>query len=194
MSNTPFGWGDRQNAISEKDLQLGAAAANKFSSNKGATMANNAYDAMSTNDGSNQPVTYKTSDEVRAFYLSKIEGEHPPSFVPQSQQQQTSQSTVTTPFGWEERQKARNIEAAQMGVFSSAPRQPATQSLSFPSKIDDTNHASTSAEAALVNVATHALDTMAATLEQHPTILSPHDRAAFAAAMQRAMNALSKCK
>ena len=194
MSNTPFGWGDRQNAISEKDLQLGAAAANKFSSNKGESVtARNAY---STNEGSDQPVTYKTSDEVRAFYLSKIEGEHPPSFVPQSQQQQTSQSTATssTPLGWEERQKARNIEAAQMGVFSSAPRQPATQSLSFPSKIDDTNHASTSAEAALVNVATHALDTMAATLEQHPTILSPHDRAAFAAAMQRAMNALSKCK
>ena len=58
----PYGWESRTNAMSEKDIKLGGVAAGKFSS-KGELerAATSAY---------GEDASYKTSDEVAAFWLA----------------------------------------------------------------------------------------------------------------------------
>uniref|UniRef100_A0A7S3DRT7 Uncharacterized protein n=1 Tax=Entomoneis paludosa TaxID=265537 RepID=A0A7S3DRT7_9STRA len=223
----PIGWDTRPNQFSEHDLKLGAAAANKFSS---ANSRTNAYEATSNANEVGSAVTYKTSDEVRAFYLSKLqqdttslEEEKGASSstleVPTPPPSSTTTTSSELPVGWGDRQKAKHLEATQYGVFSaSATKEPRTVHSSSNSNVSpptDMAHMTldtpsptaapgattsqpsstpTTAERALVQVATHTLDTMASALEQHPISLSPSERAAWATAMQRAMMALAKCK
>lgn len=179
MSQLPVGWGDRNNTMSEKDRKLGGDAANKF-----ATKSMSAYDEGGAG--------YKTSDEVKKFYMKQIDHQQ------QQQQQEISVSATPSasasalPAGWEDRQKIRGVEAKQYGVFSRNPP-PAPNATATHSTPSNSNSHST-AEAALVNVATTTLDAMAQSLEQNPVPLSPEQRATFAAAMQRAMGAISKCR
>jgi hypothetical protein len=185
----PVGWDTRNNQISEHDRKLGAAAAANFASK-------NSY-------GDN-PSAYKNSEEVKAFYMNKIEQEL------QEQQQQNNQDDNTgrkssLPVGWEDRQKNRQLQAEQYGAFSrnssqplpghilQAPPQQSFSSSRTPPSVTVSSSSST-AEEALVKVATHTLDSMAQALENNPVHLSPEDRAAFAAAMQRAMTVIAKCR
>ena len=92
MSDLPIGWGDRHNAMSEKDLALGGAAAKKFAKNAGAYQ-----------DGD---FTYKTSEDVRAHYLNHMKTDAP------------STGDDTLPLGWANREKEKNILAKQHGVFA----------------------------------------------------------------------------
>ena len=93
MSNLPVGWGSRNNQMSEHDIKLGGIAATKF-----ATKQNSAYE----DDVSG---VYKSSDDVRQFYL----------------QQQSTNDQSSTPDFWQERQKTKELQAQQFGVFSSKP-------------------------------------------------------------------------
>jgi hypothetical protein len=178
-SNIPVGWGKRKNQMSEHDMKLGGDAATKFAT-KGIYR--------------NGAETYKSSDEVKAFYMMKIEQ------AEQQQQEQQQHKEVVVPTGWEDRQKIRDVEAKQYGVF--ARSQPAPSSAAI-GPATNTTTGSTSAssdptrrgpELALVQLSTNTLDILASTLEQHPISLPMEDRAAFAAALKRAMDAISACR
>jgi ribosomal protein L12E/L44/L45/RPP1/RPP2 len=93
----PIGWDNRHNQMSEKDIMLGGAAATKFA-NK------NSYA-----DDSPENMTYRTSEQVKAFYMKKIEDE----IMEQEQQQQVAQAgagSSVPPLGWEHRQKEKESE------------------------------------------------------------------------------------
>ena len=153
-SGIPIGWGDRTNQMSEHDMKLGGLAANKFGSKGGMMMSQQAKNAYSNEDGTTATsVTYKTSDQVRDFYLRKIET------IEQQQQQdqesvdsarndgslshsnatqhphmttQSSSSSSVLPLGWEDRQKSRHLEQIQHGAFARTTTNLASLSLSPP--------------------------------------------------------------
>eukprot|EP00592_Proboscia_alata_P020366 CAMPEP_0194425098 /NCGR_PEP_ID=MMETSP0176-20130528/24434_1 /TAXON_ID=216777 /ORGANISM="Proboscia alata, Strain PI-D3" /LENGTH=96 /DNA_ID=CAMNT_0039235277 /DNA_START=49 /DNA_END=336 /DNA_ORIENTATION=- len=64
-NNIPFGWDKRNNQMSEEEIKLGGDASNKYSSSN-STLTQNAY--ADETSGS-----YKSTDQVRDFYMSKIE-------------------------------------------------------------------------------------------------------------------------
>lgn len=175
MSKTslPPGWEDRNNQMSEHAMKLGGVAATKF-----ASKAANAY--------SEGECVYKTSDEVRDFYLKKQD--YPSIAVNQS-------DNSGVPEFWEERQRTRALEEKQYGVFASKNKN---------KNVDDALNVSTkkhnnkeqeiySPQAALVKVTTNSLETLASTFEHNPSLQVPaQDRAALAKAMKRAMDALSQ--
>lgn len=171
-NNLPDGWGEpRKNQMSEHDMMLGADAATKFAT-KG--IYRNGTEA------------YKTTDEVKAFYLMKIEKE-------EQEQQQDKEAVV--PTGWEDRQKIRAVEAKQYGVFArSQPAPPSATIRPATTTSSSSDPTQRGPELALVQVATNTLDILANTLEQHPISLPMEDRAAFAAALKRAMDAISSCR
>ena len=191
-STLPSGWGNRNNQMSEKDIKLGGVAATKF----GGT-AKNAYE--NSTQGGGGDITYKTSDEVREYYLSEIQrtggGDNP---------QEKGKSNV--PSFWEDRQKEKMIQAKQMGVFSKNTSPNDTAIRVDESKVDtaipkrsiesDGSNDTTSiqsAEVALIQIATHTLEKVAQSLEGKDNIKIPiEERAAFAQAMTKAMNALAK--
>ena len=100
-SSLPIGWEDRNNTMSEKDIKLGGAAANNFSS-KG-TIAN-AYSDGATG-------VYKTSEDVRAHYLKEIEGTR-------GKMSGDETASASVPAFWEYRQKEQDMEAKQYGALS----------------------------------------------------------------------------
>ena len=188
MSSLPIGWGDRNNQMSEKDLKLGGDAANKF-------VNKNAY------GGAGMP-SYKTSDEVKAFYMKQIDqNEHAEKEMPSS----VGKDRASLPAGWEHRQRNRQLQAEQFGIFSKK-EEPiratgtdvtalnSTSACSNFGAASSPNCSSHSAEAALVRVASFSLDAMAQALEQNPVKLSQEERETFAKAMQRAMGAISNCR
>jgi hypothetical protein len=148
--------------MSEKDMKLGGAAATKFAS-KGGIYA----------DGSGT-VTYKTSDQVRAHYNKKEELE-------ELLQPTTGESL---PPGWEQRQKKLAVEAKQHGAFArKQDTVPAARS-----------RAGDVPEVALLQVATFSLEALAKTLEATSASgvkLPAEERAAFAEAVKRVMNAMA---
>jgi hypothetical protein len=155
-SNLPFGWGDRNNTMSEHDMKLGGDAANRFASS---SSSNGAY-------GDGIDATYKSSDEIKAFYMKQID---------------LKNTNTNVPDGWEQRQKIRQVEEKQYrAVTEAVPPATATASSNKP-------------EVALLEVATHTLNALAGTLEGQNVSLPMEERAAFAAAMKRAMDALAKC-
>jgi hypothetical protein len=162
-SNLPVGWGDRISTMSEHDMKLGGAAATRFISSS----SNGAY-------GDGTGAAYKSSDEVKAFYMKQIDLKNA--------QTNESSSSSSLPVGWEERQKVRQVEDKQYGAVSKdPPSAPATAS------------SNNKPEVALVQVATHTLNALAGTLEGQTVSLPMEERAAFAVAMKRAMDALAKC-
>jgi hypothetical protein len=171
MSNVPAGWENRNNEMSEHDMKLGGAAATKFA-NK--SLAANAY-------GENPSGTYKTSDQVREFYFQKT---HRDGLGDGIEQQPQAAAGDSLPAGWGARQKERDVQAQQFEIVDA--RNPTTTTSGGGSDV------ASSAEVALVQVATHTLNTLAATLEQHPTKIPLKDRHAFAEAMKRAMDAMAK--
>jgi hypothetical protein len=175
MASLPEGWGDRNNEMSEHDMKLGGDAQNKFA-NK------NAY-------ADESGVVYKTSDQVKAFYMQKIQKEVAKVATSAKSSSATMvAATNSVPFGWEDRQRSREAESKQVGAFSRNNNGP-QQVISTTPRME-----SSSAEAALVRVAAHTLDIMAQTLERNPVALSVEERAAFAASMKKAMDAIAKCK
>lgn len=201
----PIGWGDRHNTMSEKDMKLGGAAATKF-------VSKNSYDGASS-------ATYKTSDQVREHYLSEMErltvseanesDEPPTSETNRASDFSTTTSSSNVPDFWGSRQKERELQAKQMGVFArhaiNIPQQQ-TPLLSSPVAsevipVSSTQGSTTgtqsgnslSPEVALVHIAINTLETMAAAMESNRQAkISIPDRTALANAMKRAMAALAK--
>lgn len=192
--------------MSEKDMQLGGMAATKFTSK-------NSYDGASS-------ATYKSSDQVRDYYLSEMERMNEDNETGLSDvsglMNEASSSTSTVPDFWASRQKERDIQAQQMGVFarqdinipqqqnslqSNAPSGSSTMPFAMSSQ-GEMNASTTTAgqvatplspEVALIQIATNTLETMAAAMESNTQAKIPmSERAAFANAMKRAMAALAK--
>ena len=76
---------------------------------------------------------------------------------------------------------------ALAAAFASAHRHGAPAAAAAPLS-------SPSAEAALLRVATHALETLTATLRAKPVPLDAEDRAAFAAAVKKSLDAVLHCR
>ncbi len=187
-NNLPLGWGDRHNKMSEHDMKLGGMTATKFS-------AKNSY--------SDNPIaaagSYNNSDQVRDFYLNE------------SQKRGNSNDSASgelkndsnVPDFWESRQKERELQAKQMGVFAKNSAQTTKQHhsqthLQSPNGkekecIDVQDDSDTpEPEIALVQIATHALDALAKSLSKRKVSIPMEDRASFAKAMKQAMDALAK--
>lgn len=167
MSNLPLGWGDRKNQMSERDMKLGGIAATKFA-------AKNAYDGTTN-------ATYKSDDQVRKFYLDSYQTSTGRDLAPAA-------GSSGTPDFWADRQKERNLQAQQMGVFASKANAsgPSHQATRSPA-------GAYSSEVALVRIATQTLETMATALEQKPDATIPmEERTAIAAAMKKAMEVLAQ--
>mmetsp|Transcript_25716 Transcript_25716/g.74389 ORF Transcript_25716/g.74389 Transcript_25716/m.74389 type:complete len:207 (+) Transcript_25716:142-762(+) len=206
MSSLPPGWGNRTNQMSEKDIKGGGVAATKF-----AAKQNQLQQSVYADDdsGTNGALTYKSSDDVRQLYLKRIEqAEEQAATASAACTSNASQSSALPP-GWEGRQKLREVEAKQYGVFGRKKEGPPSSSAPYSSSApvsfagasrennaaqEEKKRLTISAEEALVRVATHTLDNMASALENNNVALSSEDRAAFAEAMKRAMAALSRCR
>jgi len=171
--------------MSEHDIKLGGMAATKF----GGT-AKNAYDHDSGNTG------YKTSDQVREFYMHELEkkaGSGTANSINSSSSAEARGGTSNVPDFWAERQKERDLQAKQMGVFSNRQTDMSKNEPTAKSGKVEGGDSSLSAEVALVRIATNTLQTMAKSLQGKSIIKIPmEDRAAFASAMKQAMDALAK--
>lgn len=179
MSDLPEGWGNRHNQMSEHDMKLGGAAATKF------TGAKSAYEA-SANDG--HSIEYKNSDAVREFYLKSFKGDNDAA-------SNNALNSNNVPDFWGERQQLRELEAKQMGVYSNKSTGMATSVPSTQSSTDDAPpiaNSSASPEVALVQIATHTLETMTKALKGRKDVKIPmNERAEFAKALKGAMDALA---
>ena len=123
------------------------------------------------------------------------------------------------PWGFEHRAKVRDAEAKAYAAaattttaraqksdgppapiaFASAdrhapPTQPSTMTTTGSDDATTTTTGSSTAEVALVRVTTHAMEQLAAALTAKPTRLDAVDRAKFAAAMRRCVDAVMHCR
>jgi hypothetical protein len=181
--------------MSEKDMKLGGIAVTKFIdksiSKIVAADGNNYSDEANAYSGTTAAV-YKTSDQVRDHYFRQIDHQHQQAHnddspFSSSSNRQGGQQSSTTPTFWKERQEMRQLEAE--GYRNQEPAVPASAQPSSETS------GSASAHVALVKVATHALESFAGVLEHDSTATIPmEDRAAFAKAIQRAMQALAAAK
>ena len=200
MADLPVGWDDRHNQMSEKDIKLGGMAAKSF----GGTTRRNAYD----NDNDSSNCGYKTSDQVREYYLSEMQrtaagsNNNDNHKIYSGPLEGTTSKSNNLPDFWEDRQKEKELQAKQMGVFSRNDSNdiPKTDNI-FSSKIStshekgvevDNDASPFSAELALVQIATHTLEKLTIALEGKEIKIPMKDRAAFAKAIQGSMNVMAK--
>jgi len=189
-------------------MKLGGDAANKFTNR---SIASNAYGDDDENNNSPH-ITYKTSDQVKAYYMNKIDMEE--------QQEREDRAAATSyndllqkptpeeeclPTGWEDRQKRNAVDAKQHGVFA-RKKDNVPLAVSATASTTSMNRRSGNGcndddtivlpEIALVQVTTHTLEILARTLEhrQEYVSVSTEERAAFASAVKRAMDAIAKCR
>ena len=152
--------------MSEHDMKLGGMAATKFS-------AKNSYSHHSSgsDNGDNNSTTainndrYNSSDQVRDFYLNEMK-------------HTSGTSDDTVPDFWESRQKEREIQGKQMGVFAKETRQQQQHQIQQkPRQLkwmknneeEATKTRATSSpepEVLLMHIATHALDALAKSLSK----------------------------
>lgn len=209
--------------MSEKDMKLGGIAATKFvdkslSSKAGGNESSNSGSISgATNAYSGASGVYQNSDQVREHYLRQLDQQQQQQedspFAASHRHGQHNSGSSTTPMFWEERQQMRQLEAE--GFRTQAARNARRGTNAFPEAAvaatpqpmpqaqpssERSTSASCSAQVALVRVATHALEGVADALEGDnknnngmPTI-PLEDRAAFARAVQRAMQALAAAK
>lgn len=200
MADLPLGWGGRHNQMSEHDMKLGGMAATKF-----IATGLNAYEndvAGNGNNGNTNP-GYKNSDQVREHYLRESQktggsisiNSNTSSSGDSSAKKQAKEGQSNVPDFWEERQKLRNLQAKQMGVFSNKP----TEAVIISKENGRANNnnggsiLSLSAEVALVQTAAFALEKMTQSLRGRGDVKIPTaERAAFAEAVKGAMDALAK--
>ena len=207
MTNLPLGWADRHNTMTEHDMKLGGMHATKFS-------AKNSYSSHNNNSTSSASGgIYNNSDQVRQFYLNESQKQND---VGSSNNTTTTSSKMgknNVPDFWENRQKEKQLQAKQMGVFAKQSdrsslnqnqqqQQQSAEATTVQSTsgketacIDghsDENDNAPEPEVALVQIATHALDALAKSLSKKKVVIPMEDRASFAKAVKQAMDVLSK--
>ena len=183
------------------EIKQGAAAAGTFSS-KG--LIAGAYA-----DGSE---THKTTEEVEAYWMKQIESERASA--------RAEGRETNLPYGFDQREKTRAAEAKAYGAaagpggsssthggatsasgaagataptFARSERHAVPDVAAAPSSSPSAEGAPV-AEVALLHVATHTLETLTATLRAKPVLLDAEDRAAFAAAVKKSLDAVLHCR
>jgi len=79
-------------------------------------------------------------------------------------------------------------------AFASADRHAPPPAVATIDANGGANEMPVSAEVALVRVTVHAMEQLASALKAKPVPLEPQERAAFAAAMKRCMDAVMHCR
>lgn len=189
MADLPVGWDDRHNQMSEKDIKLGGMAAKSF----GGTARRNAYD----NDNDSSNCGYKTSDQVREYYLSEMQRTAAGSNNNDNHNISSGPVGVSSksnlPDFWEDRQKEKELQAKQMGVFSRNDSNDTKTKISTSyAKGVGADHGGNKAELSLVQIATYTLEKLTIALEGKEIKIPMKERAAFAKAIQGAMNVMAK--
>ena len=194
-------------------IPQGAAAAGTFSS-KG--LIAGAYA-----DGSE---THKTTEEVEAYWMKQIESERAsaaaegretslPYGFDQREKMRAAEAKAygaadaaggassayggATPGSGAGATSSRPATApsdALTAVFARSDRHAAPDAAAAPSSRLDAEAEKVAAETALLRVATHTLETLAATLRAKPVPLDAEDRAAFAAAVKKSLDAVLHCR
>lgn len=141
--NVPIGWENRLNSMSEKDIQLGGVAANHFSNRRGQTPMN-AYNGDATG-------VYKSSEDVRKHYYQLSMGEshsntpspaHPSNnssstrHISSTKNAAQSEDDSVLPTLWADRQKERDIQAKQFGVYRHSQNKPSLEISSTPTPVE----------------------------------------------------------
>ena len=206
MTNLPLGWADRHNTMTEHDMKLGGMHATKFS-------AKNSYSSHNNNSTTSASGgIYNNSDQVRQFYLNESQKQNDDG---SSNNTSSKMGKNNVPDFWENRQKEKQLQAKQMGVFAKqSDRSSLNQNQQQQQPAETTTVQSTSGrettyidghnddnndndapepEVALIQIATHALDALAKSLSKKKKVVIPmEDRASFAKAVKQAMDVLSK--
>ena len=182
-------------------MKLGGMAATKFS-------AKNSYSDNNSTVAAGGSL-YNNSDQVREFYLNESQRQGDESNISHNKKMgKNNNSNSSVPDFWESRQKEKELQAKQMGVFAKNSDQSLNQqqhqpiaSAQSPSDKetvcigagrDGDDDSPEEPEVALVQIATHALDAVAKSLSRRKVLIPMEDRAAFAKAMKQAMDALAK--
>lgn len=170
-------------------MKLGGMAATKFSAKNSYSHHSSDNSDNNSNTAANNNVRYNSSDRVRDFYLNEMK------------HTSAASSDDTVPDFWESRQKEREIQGKQMGVFAKDTRQQQQHQMIQQTPMQSTNNeeeamttrtSSPEPEVLLLSVATHALDALAKSLSKKNVAIPMDDRAAFANAVKEAMDALAK--
>jgi len=193
-------------------IPQGAAAAGTFSS-KG--LIAGAYA-----DGSE---THKTTEEVEAYWMKQIESERAsaaaegretslPYGFDQREKMRAAEAKAygaadaaggassayggATPGFINRPATAPRDSDATAAAFARSDRHAAhTSAAAAPSsRLQELEAEKVAAETALLRVATHTLETLAATLRAKPVPLDAEDRAAFAAAVKKSLDAVLHCR
>lgn len=127
--------------------------------------------------------SYKSSDEVRAYYRQQMEANNYDA---------ANETDSSLPLGWDQREKAKEVEAKQYGVFA-VSSSVTVQAATTPSSSTTT---ATVAEVALLQVTTNSLEALASVLENSKGRVSipNEERTKFAMALKHAMDAMANCK
>ena len=191
-------------------IPQGAAAAGTFSS-KG--LIAGAYA-----DGSE---THKTTEEVEAYWMRQIESERAsaaaegretslPYGFDQREKMRAAEAKAygaadaaggassayggATPGFINRPATAPRDSDAPATAFARSDRHAADSSAAPSSRLQELEAEKVAAETALLRVATHTLETLAATLRAKPVPLDAEDRAAFAAAVKKSLDAVLHCR
>ena len=192
-------------------IPQGAAAAGTFSS-KG--LIAGAYA-----DGSE---THKTTEEVEAYWMKQIESERAsaaaegretslPYGFDQREKMRAAEAKAygaadaaggassayggATPGFINRPATAPRDSDAPAAAFARSDRHAAADAAAAPSsRLQELEAEKVAAETALLRVATHTLETLAATLRAKPVPLDAEDRAAFAAAVKKSLDAVLHCR
>jgi len=192
-------------------IPQGAAAAGTFSS-KG--LIAGAYA-----DGSE---THKTTEEVEAYWMKQIESERAsaaaegretslPYGFDQREKMRAAEAKAygaadaaggassayggATPGFINRPATAPRDSDAPAAAFARSDRHAAPDAAAAPSsRLQELEAEKVAAETALLRVATHTLETLAATLRAKPVPLDAEDRAAFAAAVKKSLDAVLHCR
>jgi len=192
-------------------IPQGAAAAGTFSS-KG--LIAGAYA-----DGSE---THKTTEEVEAYWMKQIESERAsaaaegretslPYGFDQREKMRAAEAKAygaadaaggassayggATPGFINRPATAPRDSDAPAAAFARSDRHAAPAAAAAPSsRLQELEAEKVAAETALLRVATHTLETLAATLRAKPVPLDAEDRAAFAAAVKKSLDAVLHCR
>jgi hypothetical protein len=219
--------------MSEKDMKLGGAAAQRFAAKPGSLSEDAGITPVGGSAYANDiSGVYKSSDDVRKHYYeldqhqqqqqqqqetvsSSSASATPPPLQTEAnstarQETNTGSTSSSLPPLWADRQKERDIQAKQYGVFSSKNMNaPAAASQQYPQSstagaggsknslrttTNEEENSPSSAEVALVQVTTHTLEMLAKTLSlsKSTTTIPLEDKEALAQAIRRAMEAVAK--
>lgn len=191
-------------------IPQGAAAAGTFSS-KG--LIAGAYA-----DGSE---THKTTEEVEAYWMKQIESERAsaaaegretslPYGFDQREKMRAAEAKAygaadaaggassayggATPGFINRPATAPRDSDAPAAAFARSDRHAPDAAAAPSSRLQELEAEKVAAETALLRVATHTLETLAATLRAKPVPLDAEDRAAFAAAVKKSLDAVLHCR